>query len=148
MITARQLITAGSQCEVYCLPSSATVFDALQMMADKNVGAVIIHEGQHMVGIFSERDYARKIILAGKSSLDTPVAEIMSCDPITIIPETDIETCMELMTKHYIRHLPVIENGQPVGMISMRDVVAAIISDRDNLIRKLEDYILGEGYGQ
>jgi len=122
------------------------VYEALGLMADKDVGALLVLDATRLVGIISERDYARKVILRGKSSLGTPVREIMTANVVTVSPQHNVEECMALMSKHHIRHLPVIDEGRPTGMVTMRDVVNAIIRGKDNLIKDLEDYILGQGY--
>jgi len=119
------------------------VFDALQLMADKNVGALLVLDGEKIAGIFSERDYARKIILKGKASKDTPVAEIMTAEVTTLRPEQSVEECMGLMTDKRIRHLPVLDGEKLVGLISIGDVVKAIISEREFIIKQLESYITG-----
>jgi CBS domain-containing protein len=115
-------------------------------MADYNVGAVMVVDGEQMVGIFTERDYARKIILMGRCSLDTKISEIMTQELLTVHPETRLEECMALMTKFHIRHLPVMTEGRLVGIVSMRDVVQMIISKKDDTIQDLEKYIMGQGY--
>jgi CBS domain-containing protein len=121
-----------------------TVFEALRLMAERNVGAVIVmDEDEEMTGIFTERDYARKIILMGRSSPDTRIKEIMSHDMVTVDPESTLEEGLALMTQHYIRHLPVMETGCVVGLVSMRDIMTAMIDQKDFAIETLEKYILG-----
>ena len=129
--------------EVWQVTPDASVFDALRLMAEKNVGALPVLEADKLVGMFSERDYARKVILKGKSSKNTPVGEIMSTKVIHVDPDQSIEECMELMTHKRVRHLPVLDGKQMVGVISIGDVVKTIISDRETLIKDLEDYITG-----
>jgi len=119
------------------------VFEALGVMADKNVGALLVVEGERLVGVFSERDYARKVILKGKSSKDTPVQEIMSSHVLYVRPEQTIEDCMALMTDKRVRHLPVMEEGRVVGVISIGDVVKAIIAEQEFIIEQLQTYITG-----
>ena len=119
------------------------VIEALKIMADNNIGCLIVQEGDKLIGIMSERDYARKVILKGKSSKDTPVEEIMSTHVICVGPEHSIEDCMALMTDKRVRHLPVLENDKLVGVISICDVVKAIISEQDIMIEHLEHYIMG-----
>jgi CBS domain-containing protein len=148
MITVKQLMQMRGENPTIHVSPSETVFQALQVMADANVGAIMVIDQGQMVGIFTERDYARKIILKGRCSLETPLREIMTTDMITIHPETTLEEVMELMTTKRIRHLPVMEGGRLVGMVSMRDVVQAVISAKERTIEKLESYILGEGYAQ
>ena len=120
-----------------------TVYDALKLMADKNVGALVVVEGERMVGIFSERDYARKVILKGKSSREMAVSEIMTANVITVAPDQSIEDCMTLMSENHIRHLPVLQHEKLVGLVSIGDVVQTIIADQKSTINQLEDYITG-----
>ena len=130
--------------EVYAIPPHATVYEALQMLADKNVGALLVMQDDAVVGIISERDYARKVVLKGKFSKDVPVSEIMSSHILRIDPDQDVETCMELMTDKRVRHLPVVENGRVVGIISIGDIVKAIIAHKEETIAQLENYIKGK----
>jgi CBS domain-containing protein len=124
----------------------ASAFDALEVMEEKNVGALLVVEDGRLVGVFSERDYARKVILKGRSSKSTTVREIMSGSPVTVGLATSLRDCMVLMAGKHIRHLPVVENGALRGVLSMRDVVNAIISDQQSTIEELEEYIAGTGY--
>jgi CBS domain-containing protein len=130
--------------DVWTVSPDSTVYDALQMMADKNVGALMVLESDKLVGVFSERDYARKVILKGKASKDTPVSDIMSTEPVCVRPDQTIAACMDLMTNKRIRHLPVLDEGRLVGLISIGDVVKAIISEQEFAIQQLEHYITGE----
>jgi signal-transduction protein with cAMP-binding, CBS, and nucleotidyltransferase domain len=116
-------------------------------MAENNVGAVMVSDAQLMVGIFTERDYCRKIILMGRSSLNTPIEEIMTKKMITVRPDQTLEECIELMTKYHIRHLPVEEGGKIIGMVTMRNVMEMIIASKQDRIERLENYILGSDYG-
>ena len=120
-----------------------SVFDALKLMADKNVGAVLVMEGSQLAGIFSERDYARKVILKGKSSKEMTVQEIMTEKVDCISLSQTVRECMTLMTEKHHRHLPVVDEERVVGMISIGDVVKAIISDQEFTIEQLESYITG-----
>ena len=129
--------------EVSKVTPQTTVFDALKLMAENNIGSVLVLDADHLVGIFSERDYARKVILKGKASKDTPVKEIMSSEVVYARLNQPIEECMALMTHKRVRHLPVFEDDQLVGVISIGDVVKATISEQDHLIHQLEDYIVG-----
>jgi CBS domain-containing protein len=147
MITVRQLMEMCADHQPWSVSPKDTVYKALERMAEKNVGALLVVENGLMLGIFSERDYARKIILMGRTSLDTPVEEIMTKDMVTIDSEQTIDECLELMTKHRIRHLPVMEHGRLVGMVSMRDVIDVIISRKQDMIDNLENFIMGQGYG-
>lgn len=130
--------------EVYSIPPHATVYETLQMMADKNVGALLVMQDDAVAGIISERDYARKVVLKGKFSKDVPVSEIMSSHILRIDPDQDIETCMELMSDKRVRHLPVFENNRVVGIISIGDIVKAIIEHKEETIAQLENYIRGK----
>ncbi len=147
MITVNDLLKRrGTSSAVSVLPTD-TVYRALQLMAENNVGAVVICDNNRIAGIFTERDYCRKIILMGRSSVNTPIKEIMTRKMITIKPTQSLEECMELMTKYHIRHLPVKEDDTLVGVVSMRDVMESIISFKQERINQLENYILGSDYG-
>jgi len=143
MVTVSQVLKEKGSLTWNIRPE-ATVYEALQLMADKNIGGLLVVEGEQLVGIFTERDYARKVILQGKRSSEISVSEIMTPQVITVGVERDIVECMELMTEKRIRHLPVIHEGQIAGMISIGDVVKAIISEQKFLIDRLESYISGE----
>jgi CBS domain-containing protein len=134
--------------EVWAISPQATVFDALKVLADKDVGALPVVENEKLIGIFSERDYARKIILKGKTSIDTSVWEIMSQNVVTVMPQHTLDECMALMTNERVRHLPVMAEDKVVGIISIGDVVKALLQQREQTIHHLENYILNEGYGQ
>jgi CBS domain-containing protein len=131
----------GSQ--VWSIAPQATVYAALELMAQKNVGAVLVIENGNVAGMFTERDYARKVILKGRSSKTTTVGELMTKDVLYVSPDDTIENCMAIMTDKHLRHLPVMENGQLVGIVSIGDVVKAIISAHEFTIRELERYITG-----
>jgi CBS domain-containing protein len=128
--------------DVWSIAPGASVFDALRMMSDKDVGALLIMEGEQMLGIMSERDYARKVVLLGKTSRDTKVDEIMSKIVYTIHPDQTIEEAMELMNTKHIRHLPVADGNQVLGMISIGDIVKAVIFKQREAIKNLEDKII------
>jgi CBS domain-containing protein len=132
--------------DVWSIAPKATVFDALKLMADKNVGAVLVMDAGNTVGILSERDYARKVILHGKTAEDTLVEEIMTERVICVRPEQTSEECMALMTDKHVRHLPVVKGGQVTGVISIGDVVKSIISEQEFTIEQLENYITGTPY--
>ena len=131
--------------EVFTISPNITVFDALKILAEKNIGALVVTENEKVVGIFSERDYARKIILKGKSSIVTTVNELMTKDVLYVSQTDSIEKCMDLMSENHIRHLPVIEEEKLVAVISIGDVVKHIIKHQKFQIRELEKYIKG-GY--
>jgi CBS domain-containing protein len=128
--------------DIWSIEPGASVFDALNMMSNKDVGALIVMNGKGMVGILSERDYARKIILLGKTSRETRVDEIMSEDVVTIHPDQTIEEAMEMMNSKHIRHLPVEEDGKVIGMVTIRDLMKVIIYKQLQSIRTLEDRLI------
>jgi CBS domain-containing protein len=136
------LQTKGRQ--VWAVSPEATVFEALQMMSEKDIGALLVMDGDNLEGIFSERDYARKVILVGKTSAETLVREVMTSKVIYIRPEQTIEESMAVMTDKHVRHLPVLQAGKVVGVISIGDVVKTIISDQEFVIEQLENYITGQ----
>jgi CBS domain-containing protein len=142
MITVRDILQSKGR-DVLSIAPEATVYEALKIMAEKNVGALIVLEGESVAGIMSERDYARKVILHGKSSREMRVGEIMTAKIYYVRPEQDIHECMEEMTDKHVRHLPVLEDERLVGIISIGDVVKAIIADQESTIRLLESYITG-----
>ncbi len=119
------------------------VYDAIKLMNEVKVGALLVIEDNKLVGIISERDYARRVILENRSSKETPVRDIMTIDVLTVTPHHSVEDCMKIMSEHHIRHLPVIENGQAIGVISTMDVVKNIISEKESVIDQLEHYITG-----
>lgn len=128
---------------VHSIAPETTVFDALKTMAESNVGALLVMEGERLAGIVSERDYARKVILKGRSSLDTKVSDIMSTKVICARPEQSVEECMGMMTAKAVRHLPVLENKEVIGIVSIGDLVKAIIGEQQLIIEQLESYIHG-----
>ena len=121
------------------------MYHALTVMAEKNIGALIVREGERVVGIFSERDYARQVVLRGKASKDTPLRDVMSSRVVFVRPEQSVEDCMALMTDKHIRHLPVLEEAKLIGIVSIGDVVKAVISEKEFLITQLENYITSGG---
>ena len=134
-------ILSSKGSNVYSVAEDITVYEALKIMGEKNVGALLVMQDDHLKGIISERDYARKIVLKGKSSNETTVREIMTEKVITVLPEDDIEKCMELMSGRKIRHLPVMKDDKVLGVISITDVVTAIIEIQKNTIAHLQNYI-------
>ena len=142
MKTVAQLLRAKGH-DVLSISPEAFVFEALKVMAEKNVGALLVVEGERLVGVFSERDYARKVILKGKASKEIPVREIMTSHVLYVRPEQTIEECMALMTDKRVRHLPVLEEERLVGVISIGDVVKAIIAEQEFMIEQLQNYITG-----
>ena len=128
---------------VWSLPPEASVYEAIQMMSEKQVGALLVMTNHHLVGFISERDYARKVILQGRSSRDTLVSEIMSSPVTTVSPAQTIDECMRLMTANRIRHLPVVEHSRVTGIVSIGDLVRWIISSQEETIHQLHSYIAG-----
>ena len=139
-----ELILKRKGSEVHSITPEVTVYEALEQMAVNGIGALLVMDGTDLVGIISERDYARKVILAGRSSKDMKVHEIMSSPAVTVNLKTTIDECMERMTDKRCRHLPVVEGGRIVGVVSIGDVVHWIITAQDLEIRQLEDYIAGK----
>ena len=129
---------------VWSTTPDTSVFDAVTMMAEKNVGALPVLKNDRLVGIFSERDYARKIILKGKTSRETAVHEIMTANVVSIRPDETVERCMSLMTEKHFRHLPVVESDRLVGIISIGDVVKSVIEEQEATISHLQGYITGQ----
>ncbi len=129
---------------VFSVEPSTIVYKAIEVMAEKNIGGLLITEKRKLVGIFTERDYARKLILKGKSSNTTTIGELMTKDPFTVTLDSSIEECMELMSNRRIRHLPVVDNGELIGVISIGDVVRFIIEEQKSIIEHLEHYIAGQ----
>jgi CBS domain-containing protein len=127
--------------DLWSIAPNATAYHALEIMADKNVGALLVIENEMLVGMFSERDYARKVILKGKSSKNTTVREVMTSEPICIGAEKTLHECMMIMTSNRIRHIPVTDRGLLKGVVSIGDVVHAIIADQESTIEELESYI-------
>ena len=129
---------------VWTIPGDATVFEAIQLMAARNIGALVVVTGEKLEGIFTERDYTRKVALQGKSSKDTLVSEILSSTLIVALPDSTIEDCMRLMTENRVRHLPVLDGEQLVGLVSIGDLVNWIISAQSVEIHQLQSYIAGQ----
>ena len=142
MISIRQLLERKGS-EVWSTSPDASVYEALQLLAEKNIGALVVLREAELVGVVSERDYARKVILHGKTSMKTPVKEIMTEEVITVGTGSTVEEAMALMTDKRIRHLPVVEGGKIVGVVSIGDLVKAIIADQEFTIDQLEKYISG-----
>ncbi len=140
MHTVRQLL-ADKPAEVFAVAPDAPVIEAIRTMALHSIGAVLVLEGRRLAGILSERDYARKIVLQGRSSADTPVSAIMTAQVITVDADAAIGACMRLMTEHRIRHLPVLEDGDVVGVISIGDLVKAVIAGQQVELEQLQRYI-------
>ncbi|MCC8616687.1 CBS domain-containing protein [Xanthomonas vesicatoria] len=140
MQTVRQLL-GTKQVEVFAVAADAAVIEAIRLMAERGIGAVLVMDGERLVGIVSERDYARKVVLRDRSSATTSVAEIMSSQVVTVSPSETVERCMQLMTDGRFRHLPVVENGRVQGVISIGDLVKAVIEAQQQDIDQLQRYI-------
>lgn len=144
MTIVKQLLQ-NKPAAVWSVGPDNTVYEALQLMAEKNIGALLVMEADKLEGIISERDYARKVILAGKSSMKVPVREIMTGKVYCVYPDSTIEQCMAIMTDKRVRHLPVLQDDKAIGVISIGDVVKTIISDQEFMIEQLQNYIVGGG---
>ena len=145
MISVSDVLKAKNK-EIQSIAPTATVFEALKKMSEKQIGALVVMENSKVVGIISERDYARKIILQGKTSKETLVKEVMSTTLFSVNPDTSVEEAMVQMTGKHVRHLPVFEKSKFVGIISIGDVVKSVISNKDFLINQLSEYIAGKYY--
>lgn len=141
MRTVRQLLE-GKSADVFSITPDAPVIDAIRMMAERRVGALLVMEGSRLAGILSERDYARKVVLQGRSSKDTPVRDIMTAQVVTVSPADSTQHCMELVTNSRIRHLPVLDGEQVVGVLSIGDLVKAVIEMQRQDIDELQRYIV------
>lgn len=143
MLSVQQLLSGKSINAVYTVNTDQMVIEALELMAEKNIGALMVMEGEQLAGIFSERDYARKGIIKGRKAKTTPMSEVMTPNVITVSPNQSIEICMQLMSSKRIRHLPVVENGKVKGILSISDIVTAIIREQKDHIQNLQQYISG-----
>jgi CBS domain-containing protein len=144
MTSVVQILRSKPEQTVHTITPTASVFDALKVMAEKSIGALVVTEGKQVVGIITERDYARKIILMARSSKETPVRDIMTSSVMYVRPDQTSQECMMLMTENRLRHLPVMDSGKLVGIISIGDLVKDIISEQKFIIEQLEHYITGE----
>ena len=142
MATVKNILEAKGNATFTVLPDTS-IYQALELMVEKNVSALLVLENEKLAGIFTERDYARKVALKGRSSKDTLIGEIMTRELVTVTPNSTIDECMELMTGKFIRHLPVIENDKLAGIISIGDVVRCIIQEQKSIIGHMEQYIAG-----
>ena len=141
MLSVRQMLSEKGSAVVSITPNTS-VFDALKVMSEKNIGAVLVMEDKELLGIFSERDYARKVILAGRSSKTTEVKELMTCKVYCIDPSRTIQDVMELMNEHRFRHVPVMESEKVIGVLSSGDVMRGVVAEQKNTIDSLESYLL------
>ncbi len=148
MATVRKLLNEKSHDNIYTVASTDNVLQALKIMLDANTGAVLITEGEKIVGIFTERDYARQGEVKGRVASETLITEIMTKEMVLIKPETTVRQCVELMGKYHVRHLPVLENERVIGIVSLRRVAEAMLEEHRGTIAELENYIMGTGYGR
>ena len=144
MKSVANILKAKADHTVYTIAPTASVFDAVKLMAEKNIGALVVMESENIVGIITERDYARKIVLMARSSKETAVRDIMTASAMYVSPVQRSEECMALMTENRVRHLLVIDSGKLIGLVSIGDLVKDIISEQKFVIRQLEHYITGE----
>ena len=148
MATVKHLVDSKTDSTHYAVKADETVLKALRVMAGAGIGSVLVMDEGRIVGIFTERDYSLKGELEGRSARETYVREVMTEEMYTVTTETSTEECMALMMQHHIRHLPVVENGKLLGIVSIRDVVAAELEQREDKIKGLEDFILASGFGR
>ena len=148
MTTVRKLVDEKPGTKLHTIPADATVLAALQIMEEANTGAVLVSEDEKIVGIFTERDYAREGEVKGKFARDTIVRDVMTSQMVMIRPETTLQECAELMRQYRVRHLPVIDGERVIGMVSIRRLAEALLQEQKVTIVELENYILGTGYGE
>ena len=146
-MTVRQMLQAKGA-RILSVDPGTSVLAALELMAKHDIGSVLVTEGQRLVGIFTERDYARKVILQGRNSRDATIGELMTANVLTISPSQTVDDCMAIMTNNRFRHLPVVELGEVIGIITIGDVVKSVIADQEATISQLHTYISGDGYAQ
>ena len=148
MATVRKLLEEKRNSTLHTIPADKTVLQALQIMGDANTGAVLVTRDEKIVGIFTERDYAREGELKGRSAKDTLVGSVMTKELVSVFPETTVQECAELMAKYNVRHLPVVEKDKIVGVVSLRRLAEALLEEQKGTIIELENYIQGTGYGR
>lgn len=146
MTTVQKLLKAKGDASNYSVSGDDAVLKALKVMAEEHIGAVLVTEGDKIIGIYTERDYVQKGELEGRKADSTPVRDVMTAGMYTVTTDTSVEQCMALMETHHIRHLPVVEKDQLVGMVSIRDVMVAALENRETEIKGLENYILASGF--
>jgi CBS domain-containing protein len=144
MTTSVRQVLASKGSAVFSISPQTSVSEALDLMTEKNVGSVVVALGERLLGVFSERDYVRKVRPCGDVKTDTPVEDLMSCNVLTVSPTQTVEDCMNLMTDNRVRHLPVVEHGKLVGVISIGDAVKAVIAEQQSTIQQLSSYIAGD----
>ena len=143
MPTVADILSKRDARSLASLPPTATVRDALQLMADRNIGSVLIMQGEALLGIFTERDYARKLALKGLASADTPLADVMTAKLYVVSPRQTVQECLGIITKGRLRHLPVVDGGELVGLVSIGDLVNAQLEEQRFIISQMENYIVG-----
>ena len=148
MSTVRKLLNEKTDTNIYTIASTGTVLDALKVMTEANTGAVLVSEGNKIVGIFTERDYARQGEIKGHCAKDTLISDVMTKEMVMVKPETSIRQCAELMSRYHVRHLPILENEHVVGLVSLRRLAEALLEEQKGTITELENYIMGTGYGR
>ncbi len=148
MTTVQKIIDEKAEAKIYTVSATATVFEALQVMCEGNTGAVLVTENEKIVGIFTERDYAREGEVKGRVAKETIVADVMTEQMVLIKPETTLDECVELMGKYHVRHLPIVEKERVVGIVSIRRLAESLLEQKQGTIVELENYILGTGYGE
>jgi CBS domain-containing protein len=144
MTTVREILAGKKDAQVYSVSPDASVLDALELMARKDVSAVLVLENDRLVGIFTERDYARKLVLQGRASRDTKIGELMTQNLLTISPTQTVEDVMSIMTENRFRHLPVVDRGKLIGIVTIGDAVKAVIDQQQDTINQLSGYIAGD----
>ena len=148
MTIVRKLLNEKTDTNIYTVASTSTVLDALKVMAEANTGAVLVSEGNKIIGIFTERDYARQGEVNGRCAKDTVVNAVMTKEMVMVKPETSIRQCVDLMGRYKVRHLPVLENDHVIGIVSLRRLAEALVEEQKGTITELENYIMGTGYGR
>lgn len=146
MATVNDLLSAKTDASRYAVKATETVYRAIRLMADRHIGAVLVVEKDIVIGIFTERDYIMRVEVEGLSTKDTLLRDVMTDKMYSVTPHTSVVQCLTLMMRHHIRHLPVVENGNLLGIISMRDAVDAVLDERRDEIQGLENYILASGF--
>lgn len=146
MLNVKQLLAGKPHNRIWSVSPGQMVIEALELMAERNIGAVLVMDGEEMRGIFSERDYARKGILKGRKAKTTPITEVMTAGVFVVEPHHNIDDCMKLMSEKHIRHLPVLDQNRVIGLLSISDIVSAIINEQKHRIQSLEHYITGAAY--
>ena len=148
MTIVRKLLNEKSDTQIHSVASTSTVLDALKAMNEANTGAILVSEGNKIVGIFTERDYARQGEIKGRCAQDTLINEVMTKEMVMVKPETSVRQCIDLMSRYKVRHLPVLENEHVIGVVSLRRLAAAMLEEQKDTITELENYIMGTGYGR